>query len=65
MDIFDAFIVNMHRLLGHDRTADFIGMPRGDKSACRLCLGHDPNEIFDHSAKYDEPADVIPIKGEP
>lgn len=53
MDAFDSFIVNLHLILGHDKTADFIGAPRGDRRECRLCLGHDPHEIFDGTVRWD------------
>jgi hypothetical protein len=36
-DILDAYIEVMHHLLGHDRCADYLGVPRYDKSKCILC----------------------------
>jgi hypothetical protein len=36
-DILDAYIEFMHHLLGHDRCADYLGVPRYDKSKCILC----------------------------
>jgi hypothetical protein len=47
VDVFDAFIVNLHRMLGHDVTARYLDVPVGDKSKCRLChpeLGPFPPE---------------------
>jgi hypothetical protein len=37
MDILDWYIAMLHQLIGHDRTADYLGQPRGEKAQCRLC----------------------------
>lgn len=31
------FIANLHGLLGHDKTAAFLGQPIGDRSDCLIC----------------------------
>jgi hypothetical protein len=36
-DALDAFLEVLHGWIGHARTADYIGQPSGDTSACKLC----------------------------
>lgn len=37
MDSIGLFIANLHGLIGHDKTAAFIGQPSGDRDNCVLC----------------------------
>ena len=37
MDTIGWLIANLHQMLGHDRTADFLGQDHGDKERCILC----------------------------
>ena len=37
MDAIDVFLRGLHATLGHDKTADYIGAPRGRKEDCALC----------------------------
>ena len=37
MDPFGWFIATTHQMLGHDKTAAFIGQPPGSKNDCLLC----------------------------
>jgi len=38
LDSIGWFIVTMHQLIGHDKTAVVIGVDTGDKAACIICL---------------------------
>ena len=37
MDTIGWYVATMHSLIGHDKTAAFIGQPSGDKDACLIC----------------------------
>ena len=37
MDTIGWYVATMHSLLGHDKTAAFIGQPPGDKDTCLIC----------------------------
>jgi hypothetical protein len=37
MDQLDQFIVTLHLMLGHDKTAAYLDQPAGDRAECRLC----------------------------
>lgn len=37
MDQLDSFIVQLHVMLGHDKTAAYLGVPPGDRAGCALC----------------------------
>jgi histidinol phosphatase-like PHP family hydrolase len=37
MDALDAFVGSLHQMLGHDRTAAYLGQPAGDRAGCALC----------------------------
>jgi hypothetical protein len=37
VDSIDLFIAFLHSALGHDKTADYLGVPRYDKRNCMLC----------------------------
>jgi hypothetical protein len=37
MDPIGVFITRLHRQLGHDKAAAYIGVPAGDKQDCLLC----------------------------
>lgn len=37
MDIFDAFLFNLHLMIGHNATAAVIGQDPGDPDRCHLC----------------------------
>jgi len=37
VDILDWFIATLHQMIGHDKTAQVIGAPAGDKRVCILC----------------------------
>lgn len=47
MDQLGWFIATTHQLLGHDKAAQVIGAPPGDKADCALCKyerTHDEND---------------------
>lgn len=37
MDVIGWFIGNLHQLLGHEKTAQVLGVEAGDKAECLLC----------------------------
>lgn len=37
MDVIGWAIAMLHNLIGHDKTAAYLGVPAGDKDACLLC----------------------------
>lgn len=37
MDPIGRFIAMLHEMLGHDKAAAFLGVPRGDRAACLIC----------------------------
>lgn len=37
MDVYSWYIANLHQMLGHDKAAQVIGVPPGDKDACLIC----------------------------
>ena len=46
MDAIGRFIAAMHNLIGHDKTAAFIGTPAGDKEKCLICkYEQSPDEV--------------------
>jgi hypothetical protein len=38
MDIISWYVATLHGMLGHDKTAAFIGQPAGDRAECLLCI---------------------------
>ena len=37
MDHAGWFIATMHQMLGHDKTAAFLGQPAGNRDDCVIC----------------------------
>ena len=37
MDAISRLIAILHNLLGHDKAAQVLGVPPGDKGACLIC----------------------------
>lgn len=37
MDAIGALIANLHKAIGHDKAAAYLGQPPGDRADCVLC----------------------------
>ena len=37
MDVFGWYVVTLHQLLGHDKSAAFTGLPAGSRAECLVC----------------------------
>lgn len=59
-DNLDVFIESLHKMLGHDTTARYLGVPVGDKSQCRLCHPELGPIDYDTRDRRDVLTDVVP-----